>query len=154
MSSSQKFLDLYPVPMSLKEHLLPCETSLLAFSSQQKVLYWSEICFVVIERDSAWRFMGVSLNRGQVGRNKNKEELASSIFRSDPVQDIDPPWECIYTFCETALQSSLGRIALPFVCVSSMSAPHRQYYFPLRNFNYQNRNWKMSVSSLSNLSVE
>ena len=72
----------------------------------------------------------------------------------DPVQDIAPPWECIYTFCETALQSSLGRIALPFVCVSSMSDPHAQYYFPLRNFNYQNREWKMSVSSLSNLSVE
>ena len=155
MSSSKSVVEQYPMPHALKRHIIPVETSLFRGKDLTKSFYWSEICFVALDRSTAWRFMGVSLNRTINIENKlHTEELASSIFRSDPVQDIAPPWECIYTFCETALQSSLGRIAIPFACVSSMRTPQLQSYLPLRHFNYQTREWRITVSSLSDLSAE
>ena len=160
MLASPLFSKQFSIPISLQSHIL-LDGSIIDFKglytkhAVQNTLYWTEICFVILNNSSRWRFMGVSLNRiSTVKGQAYKEELASSIFRSDPVVEIEPPWEAIYTFSETALQSSLGRLAVPYICISSFHEPNVQYYFPLKNFDYQSMSWKIPVSSFSHLSTE
>ena len=121
MLASPLLLEQFSIPTFLQSHIF-LEDSIIDFKrlyakhAAQSTLYWTEICFVILKNSSRFRFMGASLNRfSTINMQNNKEELASSIFRSDPVLEIEPPWEAIYTFCETALQSSLGRLAVPYI---------------------------------------
>ena len=45
--------------------------------------------------------MGVSVNHLERGSHEEfrLEELASSIFRTSPTEEIQPPWACIFAFC-------------------------------------------------------
>ena len=62
--------------------------------------FFSEILFLYCAPRRTWRFMGVSVNHLERGSHEDfrLEELASSIFRTSPTEDIQPPWACIFAF--------------------------------------------------------
>ena len=90
--------------------------------------------------------MGSSVNLQTEG---GIEELASSIFRADAKEEIDCPWDAVFVFCETALQSYCGRIFPPFVRMVSGADREQDLFFPLCNFNYHTMEWTPPIPSLS-----
>ena len=107
---------------------------------------WIEIVFFFCSNPSRWRFMGSSVN---IQTSIGVEEIASSIFRSDPKEEILCPWDAVFVFCETTLQSHCERIFPPFVRFVSGDDRQKDLFFSLRNFNYQTMAWNPSIPSLS-----
>ncbi|MAA78142.1 MAG: hypothetical protein CL916_02695 [Deltaproteobacteria bacterium] len=113
--------------------------------------FFSEILFLYCVPQKSWRFMGVSVNyiekksRGEI----HLEELASSIFRTSPTEEIHPPWPCIFAFCETALCSKMGRVVSPFVRLVQNQDSQESILVPLREFDYQTMTWSHDVSPFS-----
>ena len=147
--------DSFSIPQKLQQHIhkksyiSPLELK-RSLSKSQKY-YWTEICFIYCPPQKRFRFMGVSLNQSRKGK---VTELVSSILRSSPSEEIEVPWNSIFSFCETALNSHLGRVVPPFVCLSSMSEPQNRQYHKMRSFNYDSMQWTFVVDSLSLPSAE
>ena len=146
-------MSIFSLPKSLEEHLLdvvlPFEElrSYCSHMHHSTGLFYTEILFLYCPPQTRWRFMGASVNHHD---GVASEELVSSIFRSDPTLDIEIPWSCIFSFCETALCSSIGRVVPPFVRFSHFSEHGEgSLYVPLRSFNYQKMRWSLEVSPLS-----
>ena len=113
-------------------------------------VFFSEIAFLYCTPQASWRFMGVSVNYiEQTVRGVHLEELASSIFRSEPTEDIDPPWGCIFAFCETALCSKMGRVVSPFVHLKKDVHSPDSILVPICSFDYQTMTWSNEVSPFS-----
>ena len=78
------------LPISLKEKVVPRAISLSSLQEYVPVesteMLFTEILFVYCSPQSRWRFMGVSFNKTN---GRTVEELASSIFREEPTQEID-----------------------------------------------------------------
>jgi len=142
----------FVLPTSLQEKVLPQALSLSSLctysSAKQSEILFTEILFMYCSPQRRWRFMGVSFNKTN---GRTVEELASSIFREDPTQEIDPPWPCIYAFCETAMCVAKARKAPPFVRLAHLEPPHHYMFLPLREFAYQTRAWSFDVLPLSRL---
>ena len=113
-------------------------------------IFFSEIVFLYCGPQDSWRFMGVSVNYiEQTSIGVQLEELASSIFRTEPTEEIEPPWGCIFAFCETALCSKMGRVVSPFVhLVQNVHSPD-SILVPLCSFDYQTMTWANDVSPFS-----
>ena len=113
--------------------------------------FFTEILFVYCSPRQEWRFMGVSVNYldPDVFDGQQTEEIASSIFRENPTEEIDAPWSCIFAFCETALCSRMGRVVSPFVRLAKDPSSDFSILVPLRAFNYQTMNWSLDVSPFS-----
>lgn len=149
--------------------ILDCETLLLPSSLIEKIhplglgirdlhafshlnpnnieMLFSEILFVYFPQQQQWRFMGASINYFD---GDFIEELGSSIFRSDPTMDIEAPWPCICTFCETALCSSFGRIVPPFVRLAVFSQEETaSIWVPLLSFQYETMEWEHDILPFS-----
>ena len=113
-------------------------------------IFFSEIVFLYCGPQDCWRFMGVSVNYiEQTSMGVQLEELASSIFRTEPTEYIEPPWGCIFAFCETALCSKMGRVVSPFVHLVQNVHSADSILVPLRSFDYQTMTWSNDVSPFS-----
>ena len=95
--------------------------------------------------------MGVSVNHLERGSHEEfrLEELASSIFRTSPTEEIQPPWACIFAFCETALCSKMGRVVSPFVHLARNQDFRDSILVPLSAFDYQTMTWAHEVAPFS-----
>jgi len=109
---------------------------------------WQEIAYMRCEQPDRWRFMGVSVNVLVDG--SYPDEIVSSIFRNDPVEEIACPWDTVFSFCETTLQLSMGRIFPPVVRLMDSTQPDRFCF--LRGFNYESMEWDDSIHPLAVLS--
>ena len=142
----------FVLPKSLQEKVVPQAlslSSLFTYSAKKHTeMLFTEILFMYCSPQRRWRFMGVSFNKTN---GRTVEELASSIFREDPTQEIDAPWSCIYAFCETAMCVAKERKAPPFVRLAHLEPPHHYMFLPLREFAYQTRSWSFDVHPLSRL---
>lgn len=115
--------------------------------TQMLDLLFSEILFVYFPQQKRWRFMGASINYFD---GDSIEELGSSIFRSDPTLEIEAPWSCLYTFCETALCSSYGRIVPPFIRLAAFSQDETaSIWLPLLLFRYETMEWVEEIVPFS-----
>ena len=122
----------------------------LRFSKQDAgtPIGWQEIAYMRCEQPARWRFMGVSLN--VLSDSGYYDEIVSSIFRNNPVEEIHCPWDAVFSFCETTLQLSMGRIFPPVVrFIDSM---HEDWFYQLRDFDYATMQWHESIHPLAVLS--
>ena len=90
--------------------------------------------------------MGSSVN---FNTKNGIEEVASSIFRADPKEELSCPWDAVFVFCETSLHSHYGRIFPPFLRFVSGTERDKDIFFPLRNFNYEQMEWRKAIPTLS-----
>ena len=156
--SIHQSLERCPIPNSILEQIQLTESTAFDVSvhatkalklSPTSVRFqygWIEIVFFYCTNPLRWRFMGSSVN---IQTARGPEELASSIFRADPKEEILCPWEAVFVFCETTLQSHCGRIFPPFVRMVSGADRSRDLFYPLTSFNYQTMRWNPSIPSLS-----
>ena len=107
---------------------------------------WQEIAFWFMPKLQRWRFMGAAVFI-QHHTDPEPIELVSTIFRTDPREDIRCPWPAVYSFCETVLRASPIRTVLPFAHL--VDPNEHSTYYPLRHFDYAHGMWMCPVEAIA-----